>query len=330
MIEYDKVRHTHANKWKEWKSKNPDKVLACKNCNKALTIQNINSQLRFKCPHCKHLSGMPVIRKRDIVKGHSGKKKRNWKKLVDKNGKPYPVISHSEMLTILNSNIPEPEEAYKPGHYKKLLRRNASIALIYLLAARVSEVIGIKKDNKYQVFPLSRSQIAYDVVGDHKVIVIKNINILKRKEEDVFDIDGKAHKSIPKRDLKLYDDIDGDIFSHVMRYIEVMDRCKTDDYNLFPFTRQTIVNYLNEMFENYLVSKKLQKEEIKSYTAYLHWLRHSRLTCLVNDFGFQESMLRHYVGWGSSAMAKEYVHLTADDLLNLMAKKIRNSTIPIS
>jgi len=304
--------------WKEWKQKHPGIALACPKCDKSLTIQNITKALKFRCPKCHEETLQPKRRKYDSIKGHSGKRKRDWTKLVDQKGNPYNPLDNKMILDLLNSNIPEPSLAYQSARYIRVLKQNALVALTYLLAARISEICGIKIDGKYKdIFPMKRSQVYFEIQKDKKVIVFENINILKRKQEDSYDYDGTAHKTVPKRTIKLWYDLDGELFSFVEKYLEVMDKHEKT-YELFPISRQTATNYLVRVYHTYLQKKGENKEEFKSKTAYLHWLRHSRLTYLSKKFQFTDTMLRHYVGWGSSAMAQKYVHLAADDLLERM------------
>jgi hypothetical protein len=67
-----------------------------------------------------------------------------------------------------------------------------------------------------------------------------------------------------------------------------------------------------------LLRKGVPKDKIRAKTGYLHWLRHSRLTYIAQKYNFNDSMLRHYVGWGSAAMALKYIHLKPEDILTKM------------
>jgi len=316
----------YSDTWKEWKRTHADRVIACPECDKSLSYQNILSSLKFRCPRCKHECNPPKIRLFDKNHGRSGKRKRDWTKLVDESGNVYKPLDNNTVLDILNSNLPDPSLVYQPVKYTRFLRQNALIAMIYLLGARVSELCGIKQDKEYKdIFPLKRNQIHFELKDGKKVIVVENINILKRKEGMAYDVQGQEHKVIPKRTIKLWYDLDGEIFKHVEKYIEMMDRLKlkdgVEDYELFPISRQSAINYLVRIYEKYLSKKGVPEDKVKSKTAYLHWLRHSRLTYLSIKFKMTDAMLRHYVGWSSSQMAQKYVHLQPDDLLNKMQEE---------
>lgn len=91
------------------------------------------------------------------------------------------------------------------------------------------------------------------------------------------------------------------------------------DFSLFTFRRCAATNRLRR--KTFRTRGFLLKEiyEDKEFTLYPHYLRHSRLTHLVANYGFDVAHLTAFAGWTDPTPAMIYVQLAGKDLSRKLA-----------
>lgn len=94
------------------------------------------------------------------------------------------------------------------------------------------------------------------------------------------------------------------------------------DRPLFSFSRTNAWNRLSKIEFTVRALDKNRKEIISDYTRPInpHYLRHCRLTHLVQHYDFNEIQLMRFAGWTNSKPAIIYVHLNWLDLAKVMSQ----------
>jgi integrase len=256
--------------------------LRCIKCNKVLDCKvHRLKDGSFKCYKCGHLHIKPELPKLDIKTNKIKYKRRSvndvgtWDK--------FKLIKELDKLTS------------DPYSLKKNDIRNfAFIAFMYLTASRVSEVVGIKKQGKkdiYSVPPIKKEQVYFSNRYGLKVLIIENIPVLKRRKTKTG--------QYPLRNLAIPFDHEPELIGYVEKW-----------FNILPTDEETILFNFSSRWALYICDKYLGK--------FNHFWRHSRLSDLVKIYDFKDTQLQHYVGWSNTQMAAKYVHLSSDDLLKTM------------
>lgn len=290
-----------------FKLKHPQAVIRCPVCNIAMQSIHLNKGGKWKCPKCHTLTPYAAIKptKKDLTKG-GGSRRR---KLSDTQ-----IILHEQMAALLANKMPQGMDNYTlPSKTARMIYRQIALAsLLYLSGRRISEVIGVKDDGgAYVVQPLMRNQIKIESQEDGtKIMKIDNMVILKTRAKMIkVDESSKLIKNHPHLSIKLLYDYDKSIMPYLERYLQMNDSLHQDsNYVLFNMCRRTAWRYIYDLFD-------------KKY--YCHWLRHSRLNNLTQDFNFNELQLRQFAGWTTTRMAQQYVHLNEDILLDSMKQRYK-------
>jgi len=175
------------------------------------------------------------------------------------------------------------------------------ILIVYLLAGRITEIIGRKKLIKYDytcniyreypaIKPLTKERFS---IIDKKTIE-KDGKIKKRKVL-LVNIYNEKSKVKTKRfkDIPIPLDTYGVLVSLILKYVETKDEREP----LIPYSYMKVWRILDK------------------YNLNPHLLRHYRLTHLVVHHGYGEYKLQQYAGWTDTRPAKHYVSMNWSNLL---------------
>ncbi len=157
-------------------------------------------------------------------------------------------------------------------------RTRAMISLMYLTAARVSEVIG----------SIKKKHIKFEGEGDHKLMVVHAVRTLKKRGALK-----EMRRTIPVPYIK-----EIEFIIHVENYLKYVDE---DDYFLFDISRQ-----------------RAWKLIMNATNLFPYIFRHIRLTHLTIDYNFSAQELQAFTGWSNIAPASFYIHLNHRDLAKKM------------
>lgn len=162
-------------------------------------------------------------------------------------------------------------------------RNKALIALLYITGARVEEVVKYNVKGELKGRPILKKQIEIQ----EEQMVVRGVRCLKTKND-------LKRRSIPV----VFKQVEQPFINVFLGYIKDID----DDSPLFNITRQRAYQILSRV------------------GLFCHWLRHSRITHLVVDYGFSESQLVKFTGWSDGRVAVQYTHLNVTDLIDQMKK----------
>lgn len=184
--------------------------------------------------------------------------------------------------------VPEPE-ALRQAILKIDINQNnqarmaqALASTTYLTTTRISEVIPYPSKSWSG---LTKEHFKIEDFQDDKALVISNIIVLKRKDDD------------PQKSIGIPFQSEPDLIKIILDYIEPL---KSTDV-LFPINRQ-------EAWK--LIKTHLNTPTLKFYP---HLLRHIRLTHLATKHDYDEGNLRRDAGWKDGRPASTYVHLSWKD-----------------
>lgn len=187
------------------------------------------------------------------------------------------------------------------------LRDKALVSFLYLTGCRIEEVVKYiiernpkreltnkQTKKKYSAPILERIKQGNGIkkkqlIFEDDNLTIYNIRCLKRKKDNAI------KRTIPI----LLKEKEKPFVKLIQEYIKELDR----EQELFPITRARAYQILSEI------------------GLFPHYLRHLRLTHLVIDYNFSNEHLRRFTGWTSGKPTDEYVHLSAEDLLEKMRRK---------
>lgn len=227
---------------------------------------------------------------------------------IKKKGRMKPVYSPVDFQTIY--------ETWKQSRIKGR-KVQSKFAILYLTGARVSEVIQLRKnDFKY----------LKDKNGDEVLTIqcqtLKNRNehyrILPLVKKDPY------KKMIKEIELYLnHLDDHSKIFRSKDTKIIWRDLKKLDNF-------ETIAHYAKGMKtpENVKVIEDdagLHRKVIQR-TWYPHYLRHCRLSHLVQYHNFDATRLMFWAGWSDPRLARTYIHLDWSNLAEL----IKSGQVPMN
>lgn len=167
----------------------------------------------------------------------------------------------------------------------------------YLTGARVSEALACRK----QDIQVRKSRD----LGDYLTV---RLVTLKNKKVPFRDI------PVPIRESEEL--MANQIFGYMIAYkIRDGDR-------IFNLTRTNAYNRLAKRIMKVRAIDKRKKEIIQDYEKPMnpHYLRHCRLTHLVQHYGFDELRLMRFAGWSNTNPATVYVHLNWMDLAKVMSQ----------
>lgn len=213
--------------------------------------------------------------------------------------KPVPLPVKKEILLELAENFLTDEQSLALWCY------------LYLTATRISEPLGQKKNN--------RRGLAFrdlEIIPDKKLIIVtsyteKNHNVPFRK--------------IP---IALVNSTEERMAKHFMNYATT--RAEADQ--LFTFTRQKAYNEFTrkitmqvDAIENLFDPQNRRITTLEDFRPNPHYLRHCRLTHLVEDYHYDSLKLMSFAGWSSPAMASTYVHFDWQSLVEPLISKNANA-----
>jgi len=187
----------------------------------------------------------------------------------------------------------------------------AFISLLFLTAARISEIVGVKdKTGGYLVPPITYSQIGIAEFKGNKVFYCKDMPVLKRR------VKATVIDRYKLRSVKIPEDHEKQLIAHVMKYYTLIKPYNDDGTETILFDFSTVYGW----------------EACKKVVGiYPHLIRHGRTTDLVQRYNFRDIQLMHFLGWANTAMAARYAHLTSDDLTTMMINNYQDKidlTVP--
>lgn len=193
-----------------------------------------------------------------------------------------------------------------------ILKYQAMLALTYLTAARIEEIVGMPdpdykfRDGKYIVEPIRKKQITFferakDYIDDNgaparkmvRYMKVNDMPILKRRGAKFYKKDEDREVSVtPLRNVLINCEKEAELINMIESFL----RYKQPDDILFPTT------YQNAWRISVFYTK-----------FYNHYWRHARLTHLASMYDFNDTALRIFVGWAGNAMAAKYVRGMTDE-----------------
>jgi integrase len=226
-------------------------VQACPACNKTLLSQK--KEDLWRCFTCK----------------------RNIKEIIERPSQAKGTRRNTENLEIIKRDELIRKLATNPDQ-----QANTLIAILYLSAARISEVLTLTKE-----------QISIDNLAnpDKPILYIKNRPILKKR---------KFGKQVPKHTVPIHISQEPELANIIIQYAKSLP----DGSKLFDFNRQKATT---------IIQKTLGKQ------YFIHWLRHSRITDMFLRKKWPEQVIVKYLKWSDSRQFERYTHLKGQELAEL-------------
>lgn len=170
--------------------------------------------------------------------------------------------------------------------------------ICYLSGARVSEALGLRRRDVY--------------VLDTGELIIKLLT-LKNKSHPYREIP-VLYKINPH---KFYSEHENEMVNDILEFIKDFN----SDDKIFNLTRQQVFNKFTRSCET-IVSARLGKEIFDDLSKKInpHFLRHCRLTHMVNEYGLREFELQQYAGWSSVLPARSYIQVSFRNLADVMKR----------
>lgn len=227
-------------------------------------------------------------------------KKSPWKQARKlEQEKAYEFLSPEQLYKNIVTKIDDP-------------RDRCLVAICYLCAARISELVRFKKIiyGKKQVLITKLGRKAKKrYVQDYKKKTTKLLEFgMLKKDILIKDITGMQTVIFRLRNLKnkknktkliplpLHRDINVKFWNLVKTYIQVL----MPEEELFKFQRRNGERIINKLNIN------------------PHFLRKLRLTHLANIHNFSDQKLKFFAGWTDSRPAKEYIRVSLDAVVKSM------------
>lgn len=190
------------------------------------------------------------------------------------------------------------DEIYILGRQYKDPRIRALFFFCYLTGARISEALATT--------PKDINRTSSQELGDYITV-----RLLTRK-----------NKRIPIRDVPVpLRHREGEMMAYMDAYLNV-ERPARGSRNFGYLTRTNAWNRLSEV--KVVVRALHGRDIIEKYERGInpHYLRHCRLTHLVQHYGFNEIQLMRFAGWTNTKPATVYVHLNWMDLAKVMTNAV--------
>lgn len=185
-------------------------------------------------------------------------------------------------------------DIYTIGNRYEDPQSRALFFLCYLTGARISEALAVT--------PRDINTANLKGLGD-----CVTVRLLTRK-----------NKKVPIRDVPvLMAHKEGEMMAYVSSYISVEGPAKTDKI----FGHLTRTNAWNKLTSQKIIVRALHGRKIleeHEQRINPHYLRHCRLTHLVQHYGLNDIQLMRFAGWSNTKPAIVYVHLNWMDLARVM------------
>lgn len=156
--------------------------------------------------------------------------------------------------------------------------------ILYLTGARITEALKLKRKDVSWGSPQEKKTLVFDL------ITLKN----KRQK----------HRKIPVvLNTKYEKEMAGEV-------IEYVNRFEKGDSPLFKIERTNATHRLQRMLKIYVRAVKDGKTEVIEeypFRIHPHYLRHCRLTHLVEMYGIDAVSLKNFAGWTGLDMADTYI-----------------------
>ena len=166
-------------------------------------------------------------------------------------------------------------------------------SLLYITGCRITEALNVRPED------LEKATLDIGEILKINLITLKN----RRHKFRILPvpIDNKIEKELTEC---------------IYKYIQV--RKIPDDKKILKLSR---TNAWNRLSSKYVTTRATQNKQIidnYSFKVRPHYLRHCRLTHLVQYYNFDETKLTRFAGWTNSAPAQVYIRLNWMDLARSM------------
>lgn len=191
------------------------------------------------------------------------------------------------------------ERLYELGEIIKDKRIRALYFIMYLSGARVSEALNLRARD------IRLTDSGEFVIT---ILTLKNREHPKRSNPVLYNANPK-HEYYHHYEKKMVD--------FVIGYISGFN----PDDKLFNMTRQSVFNkFTHSLFTHTAAThgKTIIDDIEKRINP--HYLRHCRLTHLVQEYGYTEIPLMIFAGWSNTDMCRTYIHIGFKNLANEMKK----------
>lgn len=225
-----------------------------------------------------------------------------------------------------NEGIPSPDEMRSIINSIESLRDRAFVTILYLTAARVSEVCGrsekfIVRTEKHNARVKQKYCYSYKIKGSGNHHVYKepdedvgltrsSFQVLQKGERQILliKLKNRKHKKRKFKEIPLPENRDRDLIEIIFRYLKEF-RCR-----LCRPEAPKCNNCLTAPLFDFGIRRARQiVTETTGWNP--HWLRHIRLSHLVVYSDFTSPLLQQYAGWSSISPASHYMELKWSDIL---------------
>ena len=169
---------------------------------------------------------------------------------------------------------------------------------LYLTGGRISEVMDIRIRD-------------LELIKDAEGREIFKVHLLTRKNRR------QKYRDIPV----VLGNVETDMVDYIFKWIETFENADPER-KLFP-DLNVDSGYQHIAKQKIKINATLGLNHFPDYVLRIHphYLRHCRLTHLVQLYGFSDTALTRFAGWSNSAPAQIYVNLNWSDLVRLMRSK---------
>lgn len=309
------LKKSLTNKYKETLYKVTE-INVCPDCDKAVYYvssdrKNPKAPKKWKCYYCNMWFDTPKVRPRLDSHWKPDRKHKRKKEIIQ----DINLITKKELvkqLAEMSTNYPKIKS--------RLLRNQAYIAFLYLTAARVQEVLGLRNYYTRLIVypPILKKQISYKEIQGKDCMVIENMPVYKRKLQQ---------GNVPLRNCVIIIEHEKELVKYIQDYIKksVLYPNQALFWSNTPFTMKKgeaspVITYQTGIGIANLIKYPLNNmdDSTKDRQGFNHYFRHLRLSHLAKNYGFNDTLLRTYVGWADSRMAAKYTHLGVDALAGAM------------
>lgn len=188
------------------------------------------------------------------------------------------------------------EHLYRIGNRIIDTQHRSLFFALYLTGARISEMLDTERKDFY-----------IENHNGYNILFVKLIT-LKRKEKYIRVV--PIHLDLTRTDEE----------SAMAQYLLDYLRPMHPDQKPWTFTRKTAWKYFRIPFKTRTI---IDGEYIRDYEFLMHphYLRHARLTHLVQYYGFSDAFLVQWTGWSNAKPAQIYVNLNVGSLVEKMIEK---------
>jgi integrase len=218
----------------------------------------------------------------------------------------YYIMAWQHQKELLEDDIPKYQEIVNIARSIGDIRDRCLFILAYLTGGRISELVTYRKVTykTKEVMVHGRPKVLYDWSSNTKGDAVygirpKDISYIKEAGMDTLLIKIRNLKNKKKtiKRIPINPEKESMLISLFLPYVKSMP----EDHPVFPFSN----NYAWMLLRKY------------GYNP--HYLRHIRLTHLVQIYGYTDQELKEFAGWTDSRPATNYIKLNWSDLRRKMS-----------